>query len=298
MKLFDVINNIFSSKKKSKNTLCPEELRKIQKSFVDILSKYTSISSTVENIDESMQKKHSGLFDDKFECSLLSTHRGAYAIRFKDDMTPEEFNQVFDLLKNDMGNPDIFSEYDGYVWTREGYIVSLGLVALGYKYEVPMICVYNDITEFSSAVDYKEYAFIADSINKPLIARKIKEDRKSFYPIAFGKSFDDRHHPQYMSIDNLQNAMVYVLYKEKKIELCVIPLVPISELDDTNSKNRRLKQDAAKLKDLSEAYPESELRVSRPQDKHTKFAMISDISIIEEKLNQFLEETKDYYETK
>ncbi len=299
MKLFDVIKNIFSTKNKSKNALSPEELYGIQKAFVDILSKYTSISSTIENIDENMHKKHSGLFGDKFECSLFYTPRECYAIRFKDDMTPEEFHQVFNLLKNEMGDPNIYAEFDGYVWNREEYILTLGLVALNYKYDVPMICVHKKTTDFSATVDYKEYAFIADSINKPLIARKIKEDRKGFYPIFFGRSFDDRQHSQYVSMDNLQNAMIYVYYKEKMIELSIIPLVRISELDDANTKNKRLKRNVANVqKNLSEAYPDAELKVARPQDKFTTFAMISDIYMIEEELNRLLEETKDYYETK
>lgn len=299
MNLFDFFKKVFSKNEKNKNVISAEKLLNIQKVFLEILSKYTSISLTLEDMDKNINRKPSGIFSNKYNCSAFYTPRGCYAIRFNDNMPPEEFHQVFDLLKNDMGDPDIFSEYDGYVWTLDGYIVSLGLVALGYKYEVPMICVYNDITEFSSTVDYKEYAFIADSINKPLIARKIKEDRKSFYPIYFGKSFDYRQHPQYASMDNLQNAMIYVSYKEKKIELCIIPLVRMSELDDVNAKNKRLKRNVANVqKNLSEAYPEAEFKVARPQDKFTTSAMISDISMIEETLNQLLEETKGYYETK
>ena len=295
--MLDFIKKIFT--KKQKEALSPEKLSEIKKVFLEILNKYTSISLTLEGVDEGIKNRASGLFSDKYECSVFRVPRGCYAIRFIDNMPAEEFYQVFDLLKNDMGDPDIFSECDGYVWTRQGYIISLGLVRLNLHYEVPMICVYNDISEFSATVDYKEYTLIANSINKPLIERKIKPDRKSIYPIFFGSSFNDRNQPCYISIDNLQNATVYVSYKRNRIELCIIPLVRISELDDVNPKNKRLKQNAANVQNnLSKAYPETDIRVARPQDKFTTYAFVSDISMIEESFNQLLEETKDYYEIK
>ena len=100
-------------------------------------------------------------------------------------------------------------------------------------------------------------------------------------------------------MDDLQNASVYVSYKRNRIELSIIPLVRISELDDVDPKNKRLKQNAANVQNnLSKAYPETNLRVARPQDKFTTYALVSDISMIEESLNQLLKETKDYYEIK
>lgn len=298
MKLFDFLKKILSPKKKNENTLNPDELYEIQKAFLDILSKYTSISSTIESIDENTNNKLSGLFCDKFECSLFRTYKQAYAIRFNNNMAPEEFNQVFNLLKNNMGNPNIFSEYDGYVWTQDGYVLSLGLVRLNYHYDVPMICVHKNINEFSATVDYEEYAFIADAINRPLIERNIFNHR-SYYPIIFGKSFTDMKHPGYANMVMLPNSIVTVDYRNKKLELTIVPLVSSGEVDVINTKNKRAKQNAAEVKEkIKKAYPESEFKLVKNQDRHTVYALISDNSILEEKLNQFLEETKYYYETK
>ena len=291
MKLFNFYKKIFSTKEK--DTISPEELCKIKSAFLDIVSKYTSISSTIESIDKNTKNKLAGLFCNKFECYLFYTPKEYYAIRFNDEMPSKEFNQVFDLLKNDMGNPNIFSEYDGYVWTREGYIITLGLVGLNYNYDVPMICVHKNITEFSSTVDYNEYVFVADSINKPLIERKIIK-HMSCYPIVFGKSFTDMKCPRYATMTMLPNSMVSVDYINKKLELTIIPLVSSSEVDIVNKKNKRTKQNTVKIQ---VAYPESEFKVMKTQDKHTVFALIGDNSMIAEKLNELLEETKDYYET-
>ena len=41
-----------------------------------------------------------------------------------------EFHEIFELLKNDWGLPNSFSEYDGYVWNQEGCIITVGLVRL------------------------------------------------------------------------------------------------------------------------------------------------------------------------
>ncbi len=297
MKLLNFCKKIFLTKEK--NTVSPEELCKIKSAFLDIVRKYTSISSTIERIDKNTKNKLAGLFGNKFECSLFYTPREYYAIRFNDEMPSEEFDQVLDLLKNDMGLPDIFSEYDGYVWNREGYIVTLGLVELNYNYDVPMICVHKNISEFSATVDYKEYVFVADSINKPLVDRKIKTYQSMFYPIGFGRSFTDREHPGYISIDSLPDSTVFVQYKNNKLKLDIVPYVRISELDTVSAKSKHTKQNTGKVKaKLTETYPNVEFKAMRPQDKFTISVMISDISMIEEKLNQLLEETKGYYETK
>jgi len=262
MKLLDLFKKIFLPTEKNENNLKPEGLYEIQNAFLDTLCKYTSITSTIESIDEDLNKKLYGSFCDKFECSLFNVTRGCYAIRFKDDMLPEEFHQVFNLLKNDMGDPNIFSEYDGYVWTREGYIITLGLVGLNYNYDVPMICVRKNITKFSSTVEYKEYIMVANAINRPLIGRGMNVQERDFYQIAYTKQF------AYSTLVDLPKSMTYISYKEKKLEVSIVPVIQ-----------------------------EGAYRVLKTQNQLRKHVLVRDISMIEEKLNELLEETKDYYET-
>lgn len=261
MKLLDLLKKIFSPTEKNENNLKPEGLYGIQNAFLDTLCKYTSITSTIESIDDDLNKKLYGSFCDKFECSLFNVTRGCYAIRFKDDMLPEEFHQVFNLLKNDMGDPNIFSEYDGYVWTREGYIITLGLVGLSYKYDVPMICVRPNTTKFSSTIEYKEYAMIADAINKPLIVRGINVQERGFYQIAYSRQF------AYSTYIELPKSIIYVHYKERKLELSIVPVMK-----------------------------EGAYKVVKTKNQLRKYVFVRDISMVEEKLNELLEETKDYYE--
>ena len=160
-----------------------------------------------------------------------------------------------------------------------------------------MICVHKNITEFSSTVDYNEYVVVADSINKPLIERKIIK-HMSCYPIIFGNSFNDMKYPLYANMIMLPNSMLTVEYINKKLELTIVPLVSSSEVDVIDTKNKRAKQNAIEdKKKIKEAYPKLEFKVMKTQDKHTVFALIGDNSMIAEKLNELLEETKDYYET-
>ena len=67
----------------------------IKKAYIEILGKYTTISSYeyIKNI----KKPLAGEFINGFWCSTFWVSKGIYAIRFKDDMRPNEFNQIFEF---------------------------------------------------------------------------------------------------------------------------------------------------------------------------------------------------------
>ena len=232
----------------------------IKKTYINLLEKYTSISFAYKSIDMDVRKQHSGTFVNKYDCSLFLVSKGEYAIRFNDDMRPKEFHEIFELLKNDWGLPNSFSEYDGYVWNQEGCIITLGLVSLNHCYEVPMICVRGSTNPFYPIIPFSEYNLIADFISKPLIERGINLQDRSFYKISYSKEFG------YGDIISMENSMISILYKNNVLSLSIIPL-----------------------------RQEGEFKAIEYKQQYRKEILAGDVSILDKKFDQLLEETKEYH---
>ena len=232
----------------------------VKKTYINLLEKYTSISFAYKSIDIDVRKRHSGTFVNKYDFSMFLVSKGVYAIRFNDDMRPKEFHEIFELLKNDWGLPNSFSEYDGYVWNQEGCIITLGLVSLNHCYEVPMICVRRDLPPFSDIVPFEKYILIADYINKHLIERGINLQENAFYKVNYSKEFG------YGNIISLENSMVSIAYKNNVLKLSIIPL-----------------------------RPEGEFKAIEVKQQHRKEILVSNVSTLDKKLDQLLEETREYH---
>ena len=232
----------------------------VKETYINLLKKYTSISFSDKSIDKDIMKRHSGTFVNKYDCSMFLVSKGVYAIRFKDDMRPKEFHEIFELLKNDWGLPNSFSEYDGYVWNQEGCIIIAGLVSLNHCYEVPMICVRESTNPFYPIIPFSEYCLFADYINKPLIERGINLQENSFYKVNYSKEFG------YGNIISLENSMISIAYKNNVLELSIIPL-----------------------------RQEGEFKAIEFKKQHRKEVFITNVSTLDKELDQLFEETKEYH---
>ena len=234
---------------------------KVKKTYINLLEKYTSIFSTAKSIEKDSRAGRTGKFINGFECSMFLVTNGVYAIRFKDDISCPEFNQVFDILKNDLGLPNSFSEHDGYVWNQEGCIITFGNVYIGYDYSYPLICVRRSLTIFSRIIPYSKYIFIADSINKPLIDRGIDTREHSFCIINYSRALG---YTTYLFLDKSE---VIITYHKDMLTLSIIPLIRESKF---------------------------KVRVITA-DQHKTQVLVKDVSTLEKKLDQLLEETKKYH---
>lgn len=230
----------------------------IKTAYLELLEKYTSISSSYESMRKDIKKRLAGKFINGFDCSMYSRTENSYEIRFKDDMTAEEFNNVFMLLVKEMGNPEFFGEYEGYIWKKDGYHITYGLVPLNHCYEVPMISVYN-ISIFERKIPYDKYVTIANAISKPLAERGIDIKKCQCY-IQYFKEFG------FVIAIKLTDALLDVHYKKGTLEVGIIPLIPTEKFQAIEYKQA-----------------------------HKKQIFIADISTIEENLDKLLEETKEYH---
>ena len=254
--------NFFMKKKVPLEDSTPQDGKNenIKKIYINLLEKYTTISSTTRSIAFDAKKRMPGKFWDKFDCSMFLVSKGEYAIRFNDDMRPKEFHEIFELLKNDWGLPNSFSEYDGYVWNQEGCIITVGLVRLNHCYEVPMICVRGSTNPFYPIIPFSEYNLIADFISKPLIERGINLQDRSFYKISYSKEFG------YGDIISMENSMISITYKNNVLSLSIIPL-----------------------------RQEGEFKAIEYKQQYRKEILAGDVSILDKKFDQLLEETKEYH---
>ena len=134
-----------------------------------VLVLYTNIDISKKDITKEVKKGIKGKFNNLYDCITYLNYSIEYAIRFNDDMKAEEFDNVFETLIKDLGEPDLFNEWEGYIWKRRGYVIALGLVSLNYNYEVPMICVKRRTSIFNSNLDYKKYIEIANSLKYPIL---------------------------------------------------------------------------------------------------------------------------------
>lgn len=250
MSIFDIFKRKSKAKKEDdfKNT------------FLEFVGKYTSIQSTIKTFNSDIKKGCSGLFMNEWACSLFLAPGAHYAIRFKDDMSGGEFQDVFHFLEKELGEPDFFTEYDGYVWKKEKYYLTFGLVALNYNYEVPMICLCRNVSVLFERIAYKRYCLIADAITNALKRWGVDTQKNGFYKINYSQDFG------FGDIVQFDDRMVIVHYKGTKLSISVTPLRPVGEFQSMEYK-KTMKKEVCQIAE-------------------------SDIEMALEKL---LEETKEYH---
>lgn len=156
--------------------------------YINLIEKYTDIKIKNNNVTKEVKKGITGKFNQLYDCVTYLHYSEEYAIRFNDDMKADEFDHVFEVLLNELGEPDLFDEWKGYIWKRKGYYILFGLVSLNYNYEVPMICVKRSIF-LTGCIKYKKYNFIATSMSEPLIERGINSQSLTYYKINYFKEF-------------------------------------------------------------------------------------------------------------
>lgn len=250
MSIFDIF------KRKSK----VKEEGGLKNTFLEFVEKYTSIHSTIKTLNRDIKKGRSGVFMNKLACSLFLAHGTHYAIRFKDDMSGGEFQEVFHFLEKELGEPDFFTEYDGYVWKKENYYLTFGLVSLRHSYEVPMICLCRNVSLLFEKIAYKRYCAIADVITNALKRWGVDIQKNGFYKISYFQDFG------FGDIVPFDDRMVFVNYKETKLSISVMPLKPEGEFKVIENK-KTIKKEVGQIAE-------------------------SDIEVALEKL---LEETKEYH---
>jgi hypothetical protein len=156
-------------------------------SYISFIKKYTDLDYIAkENVSDLVNKNGLAKFIGKYECSLFNQFKN-YALRFKNNMSSDEFVDVFNVLKEHFGNPTYFSEYKGYVWSKDDIIISYGLVSLNYNYEVPLIQFGSKIGFIDHKIDYVEYKKIADIFKNPFSKHKL--ELNNYYEIMYTKEF-------------------------------------------------------------------------------------------------------------
>ncbi len=228
--------------------------------YINLIGRYTDIYISKNNVTKDVKKGIKGKFKDLYDCFTYLNYSKEYAIRFKDDMKADEFDNVFEILLNDLGAPDLFSEWVGYIWKRQGYLITFGFVSLNYNYEVPMICVKRSLSTFISCLNYKKYIEIANSMIEPLVERGVNPQRMTYYKILYFKEFGFIAH-----IKTLGN-FISLTYNKFKLSINISPIV--HELNNEIIKNQ------------NRFYKEIEV----PNDSKLK-----------SKLEELLDETKEYH---
>jgi len=236
-----------------------DEKKTPKKVYSELIKKYTSIPFSYEAINENIKQELSGKFLDRFDCSMYLVPRNVYALRFKDNIGAGDFETIFDSLKADLGEPDFYAEYEGYIWILDGGLcITFGLVSLNYNYEVPMLCVRKRRGLFSAP--YEKYRAIAEGINKPLNDRGIFPQREQYFPINYTREFG------YFVIATMPSGMLNINFKGAKLELAYSAFKPYGEYKMIDKENSIKKQ----INKVS-------------------------VSKIEEALDCLLEETKDHH---
>lgn len=224
-----------------------KKFKRLNDNFIDLVNKYTSFDIDTSILKKDISKFASGIFANKFNCSLFYLSSAAYAIRFDDNMKPESFNEVFDIMINDLGKPDYFVEFDGYVWEKEGYYISHGLVALNYNYEVPMICVKSSLSPFNEKIKYDKYENVSSAILNNL-QKYVDFEFDGFYKLNYFKNFG------YSTMLRFDDRIIEVQLKNLKLSIEVIPLLPHGEYKLMNIKNSYCKKfDLNDFTDINEA---------------------------------------------
>ena len=229
--------------------------------YINLLGLYTNIDISKKDITKEVKKGIKGKFNNLYDCITYLNYSKEYAIRFNDDMKAEEFDNVFETLIKDLGEPDLFNEWEGYIWKRRGYVIALGLVSLNYNYEVPMICVKRRTSIFNSNLDYKKYIEIANSIREPLINRGVNPQIMTYYKIGYFKEFGFSVHIRTLS------KFISISYKKSKLSINITPVV--HELNNEILKN---------------------------QNRFNKEIKVENDLELKSKLEELLEDTKEYHE--
>lgn len=190
-------------------------MRKLEKDYLRFLNDYTSIDTT----NFSDQKPKSGKFCDLIDCTTYSK----LAIRFNDKISADEFDRVLGLLITNLGDPDLFSEYDGYVWKKKGYIVTFGFVSLNYNRESPMITIKRNLSIFSNYVPYEKYSEIANAISEPLLKRGVDIQKNTYYKINYWREFG------YCTVFRSNSVLMHIDYKRNKLTLTIARIRPYSD---------------------------------------------------------------------
>ena len=228
--------------------------------YINLLGLYTNIDISKKDITKEVKKGIKGKFNNSYDCITYLNYSKEYAIRFNDDMKAEEFDNVFETLIKDLGEPDLFNECEGYIWKRRGYVIALGLVSLNYNYEVPMICVKRRTSIFNSNLDYKKYSEIANSIRDSLINRGVNPQRMTYYKIGYFKEFGFSVHIRTLS------KFISTNYKKSKLSINITPVV--YEFNNEILKN---------------------------QNRFNKEIKVENDLELKSKLEELLEETKEYH---
>ena len=249
-------NKLWVRKPRKKEMFCNRYIHE----YINLLCLYTNIDISKKDITKEVKKVIKGKFNDLYDCVTYLNYSKEYAIRFNDDMKAEEFDNVFETLIKDLGEPNLFNEWEGYIWKRRGYVIALGLVTLNYNYEVPMICVKRRTSIFNSNLDYKKYIEIANSIREPLINRGVNAQRMTYYKIGYFKEFGFSVHIRTIS------KFISISYKKTKLSINITPVV--HELNNEIIKN---------------------------QDRFNKEIKINNDLELKSKLEELLEETKEYH---
>ena len=146
---------------------------------------------------------------------MFSHIKHHYALRFNDDMSAKEFEDVFNVLIKDFGNPDKFSEYEGYIWYLDGYIMTYGLVALKHCYEVPMIYIFDKLSLAFPKISFEKFNYVSQTFNKVLSKREIIVQELDFYRISYFSQFG------YSVILQRPKKMIFINYKNTTLSITV-----------------------------------------------------------------------------
>lgn len=146
---------------------------------------------------------------------MFSHIKHHYALRFNDDMSAKEFEDVFNVLIKDFGNPDKFSEYEGYIWYLDGYIMTYGLVALNHCYEVPMIYIFDKLSLVFPKISFEKFNYVSQIFNKVLSKREIIVQELHFYRISYFSQFG------YSIIIQRPKKMIFIEYQNTTLSITV-----------------------------------------------------------------------------
>ena len=205
------VDDIYMFFKKRTN----EKINIIKSTYLNLLNNYTTIKTSLNTLERDVKKETVGVFLDKYECKMFSHIKHHYALRFNDDMSAKEFEDVFNVLIKDFGNPDKFSEYEGYIWYLDGYIMTYGLVALNHCYEVPMIYIFDKLSLVFPKISFEEFDYVSQIFNKVLSKRKIIVQELHFYRISYFSQFG------YSIIIQRPKKMIFIKYKNTTLSITV-----------------------------------------------------------------------------
>lgn len=190
----------------------------LEKAYVELVEKYTSIFITQKTPQKAAHAKSEGTFLTGISCSLFLVHKKCFAIRFENNMKNKDFHDVFHLLVKEFGDPKLVAAFRGYVWKREGYVVTFGNIPLNYDNEVPMICVEQTLGIFANSTPYQTYQEMNHAILSPLKSWGIIEHEDDCCPISYvGKE----GYRAYFEMDNLS---IFITFNKGNLGVYMIPV--------------------------------------------------------------------------